>query len=67
MIYVMGMSETFSVLMWTLPLFQPILNINASGGYLPPRLNGKSLERVLMGLLVASLINLQILLPSEDL
>lgn len=52
--------------MWALPLFQPILNINASGGYLPFRLNGKSLERVLMGLLVAPLINLQILVPSED-
>lgn len=54
----MGMSETFRVQMWALPPFQPILNINASGGYLPLHLNGKSLERVLMGLLVATLINL---------
>lgn len=61
-----GMSETFSVQMWVLPLFQPILNINASGGSLPLHLNGTSLERVLMGLLVATLINLQILLPSEN-
>ena len=60
------MSETFSVQMWVLPLFQPILNINASGGSLPLHLNGTSLERVLMGLLVATLINLQILLPSEN-
>lgn len=38
---------------WALPLSQSILNINASGGYLPFHLNGNSLEKVLMELLVA--------------
>lgn len=66
MIYVRVCQETFSVQMWALRLFQSILNINASGGYLPLHLSGNSFERVLMGLLVAALINLQILLPSEN-
>ena len=39
-----------------LPLSQPILNINASGGYLPLHLNGNSLEKVLMELSVAILL-----------
>ena len=51
----MGMSETCSLQMWALAPSLPVLNISASGGCLPLHLNGKSLERVLMGLLVAIL------------